>query len=153
MSAALALTTGKNGGLVHRVVNSRFVHGNRWLSFQCGAARQQKRTSVVVEVDSSHSVCPRCDVLEIQTTPSVVYMARVNGLIKVGSTTRLVGRMADFQGELVTHVGGGPADERALLAVLGAVATPARGREWFPTTSEVEAAASRWFSQRQEVAS
>lgn len=150
-TAPFAVAEGGGGGLVHRVVGVGTYPGGRpGLTLSCGATIGLNATPVE-RPDEADATCARCDIEGLQRSPEVVYLALTPRGLKVGHTKRLMARMVELDGDLLHQAPGTARAERSLLVTVTAIAAPVRGREWFPATPEVEAAARAWFDSRLAV--
>lgn len=100
------------------VFNS-FDHSTR-ARWECGGTQWSGPVDLVGEIPEGdeYVACSRCDVYQIQTEPSVVYLVDLGDMVKVGTTASLTVRVAALKGELIAWVQGSYDEETAVIESL-----------------------------------
>ena len=125
---------GRQGAVVHIVHDVRQTSEDRVVTtWKCNRSFGAVNAIHLNEV-GNRARCARCVIAADDTDERRIYVARVDGLIKVGTSNQVGLRLSGLKGELVAWVPGGFDKERVVLDNIEAA--PVRGREWFPAEAE-----------------
>lgn len=147
--ASYGYAPGSQGGRLHRVARVYTAWSTRstrcvglWAVWDCYPGRfMSTKRPVLLDEPGDMLRCERCDFDAKTVTPIAgMYVARVDGMVKVGCSSDYRNRVRALKGELVASVAGDFVDETRMLALIGA--SPVRGREWFAPELENAAVAA-----------